>query len=58
MPFGRPRLASSSREMPVERLKDATRGRLRIGALTDAGITTVQQVLDHGARISIPSRRR
>ncbi|MEU6745496.1 SNF2-related protein [Spirillospora sp. NPDC046719] len=38
-------------EMPVERLKDATRDRLRIGPLTDAGITTVQAVLDYGARL-------
>lgn len=32
-------------EMPVERLKDATRDRLRIGPLTDAGIKTVLMVL-------------
>lgn len=38
-------------EMPVERLKDATSGHLRISALTGAGIRTVQQVLDHGPRI-------
>lgn len=38
-------------EMPVERLKDATRGRLRIGPLTDAGITTIQSVLDRGAQL-------
>jgi hypothetical protein len=31
-------------EMPVDRLKDATRDRLRIGPLTDAGNTTVQAV--------------
>jgi ERCC4-related helicase len=36
-------------DMPVERLKDATRDRLRIGPLTDAGITTIQAVLDRGA---------
>ena len=36
-------------EMPVERLKDATRDRLRIGPLTDSGIATVQDVLDLGA---------
>lgn len=42
-------------EMPVERLKDATNGHLRISALTAAGIRNVQQVLDHGGRIvSIP----
>ena len=41
--------------MPVERLKDATSGQLRISALTGAGIRTVQQVLDQGARIlSLP----
>ncbi|WP_131735432.1 DEAD/DEAH box helicase [Actinomadura roseirufa] len=38
-------------EMPVERLKDATRDRLRIGPLAEAGIATVQAVLDHGARL-------
>jgi hypothetical protein len=38
-------------EMPVERLKDATSGQLRISALTSAGIKTVQQVLDHSGRI-------
>lgn len=32
--------------MPVERLKDATRDRLRVNPLLDAGIRTVQQVLD------------
>jgi superfamily II DNA or RNA helicase len=42
-------------EMPVERLKDATNGQLRISALTAAGIKTIQQVLDHGGRIlSLP----
>lgn len=35
-------------DMPVERLRDATRDRLRIGPLTDAGISTVLAVLDHG----------
>lgn len=38
-------------EMPVERLKDATSGQLRITALIDAGIRNVQQVLDQQARI-------
>lgn len=38
-------------EMPVERLKDATSGQVRISALTGAGIRTVQQVLDQGPRI-------
>ncbi|QNG35565.1 ATP-dependent helicase [Geodermatophilaceae bacterium NBWT11] len=37
--------------MPVERLKDATRDRLRVNALLDAGIRTVQQVLDSEARL-------
>ena len=42
-------------EMPVERLKDATSGQLRITALTDAGIRNVQQVLDQKSRIrSLP----
>ncbi|MDE1686402.1 DEAD/DEAH box helicase [Streptomyces neyagawaensis] len=42
-------------DMPVERLKDATSGQLRITALIDAGIRNVQQVLDHKARIrSLP----
>ncbi|MFI0485777.1 DEAD/DEAH box helicase [Actinomadura sp. 9N215] len=36
-------------DMPVERLKEATRDRLRVGPLTNAGITTVQAVLDYGA---------
>ncbi|MGO1489097.1 MAG: DEAD/DEAH box helicase [Arachnia sp.] len=35
-------------EMPVERLKDATRDRLRVGALTTAGINTVQDVMKFG----------
>lgn len=38
-------------EMPVERLREATRDRLRIGALTDAGMSTVLMVLDRGHRI-------
>lgn len=42
-------------EMPVERLKDATSGQLRITALIDAGIRNVQQVLDQKSRIrSLP----
>ncbi|MFF1465253.1 DEAD/DEAH box helicase [Streptomyces sp. NPDC058330] len=42
-------------EMPVERLKDATSGQLRINALIDAGIGNVQQVLDQRSRIrSLP----
>ncbi|MER6062973.1 DEAD/DEAH box helicase [Streptomyces sp. NPDC001792] len=42
-------------EMPVERLKDATSGQLRITALIDAGIRNVQQVLDQQSRIrSLP----
>ncbi|WP_298891366.1 DEAD/DEAH box helicase [uncultured Serinicoccus sp.] len=39
-------------QMPVDRLREATGERLRIGPLTEAGITTVAQVLardhDHG----------
>lgn len=38
-------------DMPVERLKEATRDRLRIGPLTDAGITTVKAVLEQGGRL-------
>ncbi|WP_245672930.1 DEAD/DEAH box helicase [Aldersonia kunmingensis] len=38
-------------EMPVERLRDATKDRLNIKALTDAGIKNVQQVLDQGGQI-------
>lgn len=38
-------------EMPVERLKDATRDRLRVGPLTDAGIRTVQGVIDRSAQL-------
>lgn len=38
-------------EIPVERLKDATSGQLRITALLDAGIRNVQQVLDQTSRI-------
>ncbi|MDX3352481.1 hypothetical protein PV703_03905 [Streptomyces sp. ME01-24h] len=42
-------------EMPVERLKDATSGQLRINALIDAGIRNVQQVLDQRSRLrSLP----
>ncbi|QXT62657.1 hypothetical protein [Tessaracoccus palaemonis] len=33
-------------EMPVERLREATAGRLNLGALEQAGLTTVQSVLD------------
>jgi superfamily II DNA or RNA helicase len=38
--------------MPVDRLREATRERLRVGALTDVGITTVGAVLARGARLS------
>jgi superfamily II DNA or RNA helicase len=38
-------------DMPVERLRDATRERLRVGPLTDAGIRTVQAVLDRGHQL-------
>lgn len=39
-------------DMPVARLKEATRDRLRIGPLTEAGLNTVQAVLDRGGRLS------
>jgi superfamily II DNA or RNA helicase len=35
-------------EMPVERLKEVTRDRLRIGPLTSSGLRTIQAVLDRG----------
>ena len=35
-------------EMPAEALKTATRDRLRLGSLSEAGIDTVQEVLDCG----------
>lgn len=35
-------------QMPVERLRDATRERLRVTALQEAGLTTVRDVLDRG----------
>ncbi|WP_404348965.1 DEAD/DEAH box helicase [Phycicoccus jejuensis] len=38
-------------DMPVVRLKEATRDRLRITPLTDAGIATVKDVLAHGNRL-------
>lgn len=38
-------------DLPVDRLKDATRDRLRIGPLTDAGISTVQAVLDAAGQL-------
>ncbi len=40
-------------EMPVDRLREATRDRLRVGALTDAGFATVLSVLDHGTRLEL-----
>jgi ERCC4-related helicase len=40
-------------DMPVERLKEATRDRLRVGPLTDAGITTVRAVLEQGERLEL-----
>ncbi|WP_052207189.1 DEAD/DEAH box helicase [Sinomonas humi] len=39
-------------DMPVERLKEATRDRLRIGPLTDARLNTVQAVLDRGNQLA------
>ncbi|WP_295035033.1 DEAD/DEAH box helicase [uncultured Microbacterium sp.] len=42
-------------EMPVDRLKDATRERIRISPLSDAGIATVQDVFTYANRLaSIP----
>ncbi|WP_353082778.1 DEAD/DEAH box helicase [Tessaracoccus lapidicaptus] len=37
--------------MPLERLRDATRGRLSLAPLEKAGIRTVQEVLDGAARL-------
>lgn len=37
--------------MPVDRLREATAERLRVTALTDAGITTVEQVIERGSRL-------
>ncbi len=42
-------------EMPIDRLKDATRERVRISPLSDAGIATVQDVFTYANRLaSIP----
>ena len=38
-------------QMPVDRLREATRERLRVNALLDHGITTVRDVLRHGQRL-------
>lgn len=38
--------ANVVRAMPVDRLRDATRERIRVGPLRDAGIRSVQDVLD------------
>lgn len=38
-------------EMSVDRLKDVTRDRLRIGPLLDVGVKTVQAVLDWGGQL-------
>lgn len=35
-------------QMPVDALKEATRDRLRLGPVSEAGISTVQDVLDRG----------
>lgn len=40
------------RDMPVERLKDATRDRLRVSALLEAGITDVLGVLANRSRLT------
>lgn len=42
-------------EMPINALKQSTSGRLRLGAIEDAGLTTVQSVLDFGPRLSVIS---
>lgn len=39
-------------QMPVDRLREATRERLRVGALTEAGITTVGDVLGRATSLS------
>lgn len=36
-------------DMPVERLKDTTRDRLRVSPLREAGIATVEDVLEYGS---------
>ncbi|WP_311209489.1 MULTISPECIES: DEAD/DEAH box helicase [unclassified Aeromicrobium] len=41
------------REMPTERLKEATSGQIRLASLIAAGITTVEQVLDLGGQITL-----
>ncbi len=38
-------------EMPIERLREATAGRINLGALTQAGLKTVQDVLDVSGRL-------
>ena len=40
-------------QMPVDRLRDATRERLRVSALVEVGITTVGAVLEQGGRLSL-----
>jgi superfamily II DNA or RNA helicase len=39
-------------EMPIDRLKDATRERIRVAPLNDAGFKTVMEVLTHGSRLA------
>ncbi|MFF5215855.1 DEAD/DEAH box helicase [Micromonospora sp. NPDC000442] len=39
------------RDMPVEALRTVTRDRFRLGPLADAGVTTVQDVLQRGASL-------
>ncbi|WBB51179.1 DEAD/DEAH box helicase [Verrucosispora sp. WMMA2044] len=39
------------RDMPVEAVRTVTRDRFRLGPLTDAGVTTVQDVLHRGATL-------
>ena len=37
-------------DMPVDRLKEATRDKIRTGPLLEAGLSTVEAVLDRGQR--------
>jgi SNF2-related domain len=38
-------------EMPIEKIKEVTRDRLRIRPLTDAGLLTIQAILDSGSHL-------
>ncbi|WP_237768033.1 DEAD/DEAH box helicase [Serinicoccus sp. CNJ-927] len=41
-------------QMPVDRLREATAERLRVGALEEAGVRTVQQVVEHADLAAVP----